>query len=291
MRAWLLFAVVVLISGCQHSTVPDETGSGETDVMKRTGWGTYPFAQAVSFSDVLALHFDEAAVTLHYGSEPLQFGKLWLPETRTPSPPLIIFVHGGCWLSAYDIKHSYAMATALKNAGFAVWSVEYRRSGDPGGGWPGSLDDVVASIRFIHEQKQYTFDQQRVTLAGHSAGGHLAMLAAQQLSGSIDHTIGLAPIIDIEEYARGSNSCQRATAKFMGGMPVQKPSQYVQASLVDAQFEHPVTLFTGDQDSIVPLTGNPLPAADFISVENAGHFDWLHPGTPAFATFIEQVKK
>ncbi len=291
MRVWLLFAAVVLISGCQHSAVPDETGSGETDVMKRTGWGAYPFAQAVSFSDVLALHFDEAAVTLHYGSEPLQFGKLWLPETRTPSTPLIIFVHGGCWLSAYDIKHSYAMATALKNAGFAVWSVEYRRSGDPGGGWPGSLDDVVASIRFIHEQKQYTFDQQRVTLAGHSAGGHLAMLAAQQLSGSIDHTIGLAPIIDIEEYARGSNSCQRATAEFMGGMPVQKPSQYVQASLVDAQFEHPVTLFTGDQDSIVPLTGNPLPAADFISVENAGHFDWLHPGTPAFATFIEQVKK
>ncbi|MBD3584754.1 alpha/beta hydrolase [Salinimonas sp. HHU 13199] len=280
-----------MISGCQLLRSADKTGRENDNEITKTDWGTYPSAQAVSFSEVLALDYDEATATLSYGDDPLQFGKLWLPDDKTAPPPLLIFVHGGCWLSAYDITHSYAMATALKNAGFAVWSVEYRRTGDPGGGWPGSLDDVVKSIDFIHQQKQYTFDRQQITLAGHSAGGHLAMLAVQQLSGPIGHVIGLAPIIDIEKYARGSNSCQRATTEFMRGTPQRRPSQYQQASLVNAQFEKSVTIFTGDKDSIVPLPDNPLPAVSFTSVKNAGHFDWLHPGTPAFAAFMEKLKK
>lgn len=290
MRVGFLLAIAMSVSGCQLTQSPEKAGSVDNEDEIVTDWGTYPSAQAVSFSDVLALRYDKPSATLQYGNEPLQFGKLWLPDGRSTPPPLVIFVHGGCWLSDYDIVHSYALATALKQAGFAVWAVEYRRTGDPGGGWPGSLEDVVRAIDFIYTQAQIKFYPERVTLIGHSAGGHLAMLAVQASDRNIEQTIGLAPIIDIEKYAMGKNSCQRATIDFMGGTPEQRPSQYRSASLAGAQFQQEMTILTGDKDSIVPLPENPLPAVPFISVNNAGHFDWLHPGTPAFAAFIEQLE-
>ncbi|AGH46129.1 alpha/beta hydrolase family protein [Paraglaciecola psychrophila] len=60
--------------------------------------------------------------------------------------PLVILIHGGCWLRAYDIQHTFALNIGLAQAGFNVWSLEYRRSGDIGGGWPSSYDDVKAGI-------------------------------------------------------------------------------------------------------------------------------------------------
>ena len=60
--------------------------------------------------------------------------------------PLVILIHGGCWLNSFDVNHSRPLATALSQAGFAVWSLEYRRTGDPGGGWPGTLEDIQLAL-------------------------------------------------------------------------------------------------------------------------------------------------
>ncbi len=59
----------------------------------------------------------------------------------------MILLHWGCGLSAYDIKHSYALSTGLAQAGFNVWSVEYRRTGESGGGWPVTFDDIKNGIQ------------------------------------------------------------------------------------------------------------------------------------------------
>ena len=48
-----------------------------------------------------------------YGEDSLQFGELILPD-GPGRHPVIILIHGGCWLSAYDIKHSRSLEVPHK---------------------------------------------------------------------------------------------------------------------------------------------------------------------------------
>lgn len=197
-----------------------------------------PTQSNVSYKDVTDLPTDSPAEVISYGPDPLQYGELWLPKvakfenedfhskTKSAQTPLLVFIHGGCWLSEYDIKHTHALSSALAHAGYAVWSVEYRRTGDEGGGWPGSFDDVMSAIEFSTSMARFGVDTSNIVLLGHSAGGHLALLAGAN-SKQIKTVIGLAAITDIEQYAAGDNSCQTATPRFMGGSAQQLPELYI----------------------------------------------------------------
>ena len=66
--------------------------------------------------------------------------------------------------------------TSLRR-GWAVWNIEYRRL-DGGGGWPTTFEDVAAAIDRLAELEDPRLDLERVTILGHSAGGHLALWAA-----------------------------------------------------------------------------------------------------------------
>lgn len=247
----------------------------------------------VSFNSVLALPVKNQDMKLAYGKAALQFGLLSLPVTKVSTkPPLVIFVHGGCWLNAYDIGHSKALSQALTEAGYAVWSLEYRRVGDEGGGWPGSFNDVMQGIHYAQAQfEQYGVDVNRIALMGHSAGGQLALLAGEKLAGDkkaaqIQAVIGLAAITDMASYAKGSNSCQSATAQFIGASPEQALALYQQASPT-AQKAHPHTLLLqGSADQIVPTTQATASGMPYRMVEKAGHFDWIHPQSAAYSQLI-----
>ena len=90
-------------------------------------------ANGVTFEDVEALPRGEPSLILQYGDDPLQFGELWLCEPSSAAKaPLVILIHGGCWLNEFDLTHLHPLATALAESGFAVWSLEYRRVGDDG---------------------------------------------------------------------------------------------------------------------------------------------------------------
>ena len=91
-------------------------------------------ATVMNASDVLALPQPEADHRLSYGQDPLQFGDLRLPEGEGPFP-VVIVIHGGCWLAEYDLGYTSSFADTLTNSGMATWSIEYRRVGDLGGGW------------------------------------------------------------------------------------------------------------------------------------------------------------
>src|SRR5690349_10388927 len=67
-------------------------------------------------------------------------------SARLRPAPLVLFLHGGFWRAAYDRAHTGPLAAALAAAGFAVCVPEFRRSGQPGGGWPGTFDDVAAAV-------------------------------------------------------------------------------------------------------------------------------------------------
>jgi len=246
----------------------------------------------VSYSSVTELGFTRADAKLPYGeaNPDLQYGLLWLPPNPAASAkaPLIVFIHGGCWLNAYDIQHSFPLSSALAQAGYGVWSLEYRRSGDAGGGWPGSLDDVKQGLAFASTLTDYPLDLDRIVVMGHSAGGHLALLAAPG-NRSVDAVIGLAAITDIVAYSRGTNDCQTATIDFMGGAFEALPDAYAAANPASRPADDNTFLFYGDMDGIVPPEQSQLPGAIPVMSHGAGHFDWIHPQTGAFQLLLSTL--
>lgn len=253
-----------------------------------------PEMENVSFSDVAALKNRSPDKVIAYGDSPLQFGELWLPSSATPEypAPLVVFVHGGCWLNAFSIDHSRAFSEHLAASGYAVWSIEYRRTGDEGGGWPGSYEDVLRGINHVNQLSDSRIDKSKIALSGHSAGGHLVLLAASdtELNLQADIVIGLAPIVDLKAYALGDNSCQVATPQFMGGPPNQRMEDYTVANPSERVALYPVISIHGDQDAIVP-TAQSLDHLKTQIVEGAGHFDLIHPHTPAFQALLKALAK
>src|SRR6187401_1983813 len=134
--------------------------------------------QPITFDQVAAMPSPPPDHRIAYGPEPQQFGHLRLPKGPGPHP-VVIFVHGGCYLAEYSIAHAGALEQALADAGYAVWSLEYRRVGDPGGGWPGTFQDLASGADQLTSLAQkYPLDLTRVVAAGHSAGGNSALWLA-----------------------------------------------------------------------------------------------------------------
>lgn len=279
--------------------------------------GAAQMNQQVSFADVLALNVrTPRSVQQHvhqYGPGKQQFGQLWLPDAAGPQP-LVIFIHGGCWLNQYDIAHAAPLASAVMDRGYAVWSIEYRRVGDPGGGWPGTFLDVGAAIDHVRVlAAEFPVDHSRVILAGHSAGGHLALWGAARAGLgpanplyaeaplAVQGVLGLAAIADLELYAGGPSSCERATLELMGGGPEQQAERYAAASPSRLlPWAAPTRLIQGRADSIVPgaQVDALVAAAGAVgqeiavsTVDGAGHFDLIHPDTPAFQRFLADLNE
>lgn len=253
-----------------------------------------PSKSNVSYTDVTRLSFVPPDTIVSYGENSLQRAEVWFANPiYGPRAPVVVLIHGGCWLNAYDIQHTYALSTALKNSGYAVWSLEYRRTGDVGGGWPGTFEDVLAGINFLmsdfSKEISNRLDSEKISLVGHSAGGHLALLAGNHFRAAkeLKSVIGLAAIVDLNQYAQGSNSCESATPRFMGGSTSEIPDLYKDANPA-LKAPHPKTyLLHGELDSIVsPAQSERLPGAIFKTIPKAGHFDMVHPETSSFQALL-----
>ncbi len=245
----------------------------------------------VSYKSVTEYPYREADNTQFYGENPLQWAKYWAAKPNAQQAKgVLIFVHGGCWLNAFDAQHSYPLASALADQGYAVWSIEYRRTGDEGGGWPGSLNDVQAAVDFIVDRSVEGAEHNNFILLGHSAGGHLALLAGQTQP-KINKIFALAGISDIKTYSKGSNSCEKATVQFIGGDMEANPAAYEEATPDWTKLVQRAHLLHGEKDSIVAVDQSVNSPASYTTVAGAGHFDWIHPGSFAFQVLMHTLAK
>ncbi|MCU7553929.1 alpha/beta hydrolase [Alteromonas sp. ASW11-19] len=264
-----IVGLLLVVVGSQFGCVSSESGQG------------------VSYQQVVELPSRSATSIYRYGESPLQVIHHY--AAAQPARTALVFVHGGCWLQAYDISHSKGWMTHLADAGIDVYGIEYRRTGDEGGGWPGTKNDVVAALNWLDSHFKQAGQPDKLVVAGHSAGGHLALLTASKTTLNADKVIGLAAITDITSYAEGTNSCQQAVPAFMGGEPQHRPDAYQQAQPDFNQINTKVTLLQGQADTIVPVGQASVAGVQTELVEGAGHFDWLYPQSPAFSLFYNQV--
>jgi acetyl esterase/lipase len=223
--------------------------------------------------DILSRPVLTADHRIRYGAGPSQFGDLWIPQTHGPSLlPLVVFFHGGWWKSQYDLGYAGYLCAALQKEGIATWSVEYRRVGEAGGGWPGTFQDVANGFDFAETlARSYPLDLSRVITMGHSAGGHLAfwiagrhhvdsqseiyqprprvpLHGAVSLAGAVD----LRLTIDLSGYFTFAHDKQEVYA-LMGGRPQDLPDRYKAGNPGDLlPFHVPQLLIQGKEDDQVP---------------------------------------
>lgn len=100
---------------------------------------------------------------------------LYLPEGAATPTPLIIWIHGGGWVSGDKTLDQNSVQLQFARSGYAVASINYRLSGTAI--FPAQIHDCKAAIRWLRANAaQYNIDPLRVGVWGSSAGGHLAAL-------------------------------------------------------------------------------------------------------------------
>jgi len=235
------------------------------------------------------------AIRLAYGPEPLQFGELYVPGSPGPHPTVIL-IHGGYWRARYKLDLMDGLAEDLAGRGIAAWNIEYRRVGDVGGGWPATLNDVLRATQFIEQiARSYAIDLDRVAVAGHSAGGHLALWAAAQDKTPFCRAISLAGVTDLKrafELHLGAG----ATEQFLGGAPDEVPDRYGATSPIELlPIRAPQLLIHGTSDDVVPIElsdrfGAVSKNCELVRLEGADHFDVIDPRSPYWPVVMARLK-
>ena len=236
--------------------------------------------------DIFTIKPPDADIRVPYGHDENQFADVRVPEGKGPFPA-VFFIHGGYWRAKYDLTYAGHLCQALKQIGIATWNVEYRRVGNRGGGWPGTFEDIrsaYSTMRAFKKSRLAPLDLKRICVAGHSAGGQLA-LALAAFEPTVTHALSLAGVVDLH---RGweLHLSNDAVSEFLGGSPAEVPDHYREASPAQKHITAMQKLVHGTRDDSVPYeisknyaeqkkaAGEKL---ELITLPDTGHFETMDP--------------
>ena len=218
-----------------------------------------------------------AATTIRYGDDPAQFAELTLPVAEPRG--LVVVVHGGFWKPQYGIEYARPLVPSLVTDGWAVWAIEYRRSGAAA-----TLADVSAAIEAVPVVAD------TVVGLGHSAGGHLVTWAAAR--GGLTHVVAQAGVLDLRA-AYDAGLGDGAVEAFLGHAP--GPADDEVDPIRQVPLDVPIWCVHGRDDTVVPPSQSCAyvaaaraagGAAELVEVDG-DHFDVIDPDAEAWRLTLD----
>ena len=265
--------------------------------------------------DLQAIPIQPPDLRVNYGSDSSQHGELRIPPGGGPHP-VVILIHGGCFKAAYATKRDLApMGDALKAQGIATWNIEYRRLGQPGGGWPETYLDVGRGVDYLRTlATEHSLDLGRVVIVGHSAGGHLALWAAarskvptnsplyQSNPLPVRGVIDLAGPVDMTANISGYEALCRDSVitTLLGGRPDQVPERYAQASPAKLlPLGVPQVVVVGEHEDFLPrrvadtyesAAARSGDSVRLIVIPRVGHFEIASPRASTWKQVLSAIQ-
>jgi acetyl esterase/lipase len=228
---------------------------------------------------------------------------LYVPGDTAARVPVLMYIHGGGWVVG-DKEGGLLLALPFLEMGFGIVSVEYRL-GEVSRA-PAAVEDVRCALRWVMgHARRYGLDSTRIVVMGHSAGGHLALMAGMvPLAAGLDRlcpahfgkgedvethvaaVVNYFGITDVADLLDGPHQ-EGYAVEWLGGQPDRaavarrtSPLTYVRPGLP------PIITIHGDQDALVPyeqavrlrdaLTAAGVPN-QLVTITGKGHGDF----TPA----------
>jgi acetyl esterase/lipase len=135
---------------------------------------------------------------------------LFTPKNSDKALPLVVMVHGGCWIDGGRVDYNY-YGVKLAQLGYAAATVDYRVADQAP--YPAAVDDVRNAIQWLKDKANtYNIDPDRIALLGGSAGGHLVEL------------IGYAANTPTELHPTGPGPKLKAIVAFYGWSDLTDPT-------------------------------------------------------------------
>ncbi len=193
---------------------------------------------------------------------------LYSPKDRDPEKlvPGVIFIHGGAWRGgSREMYHYYCVKFA--EHGYVAATISYRLAGVAP--FPAAVEDSKCAVRWLRANaEKYGVDQNRIGVAGGSAGGHLTMMVGyapdtaelEGNGGNSDTSSRVQAIVNI--YGPTDLTTQFARTKeivmdFLGGKTFDEaPELYQLASPIThvTKDDPPTLILHGSIDDTVPIT-------------------------------------
>ncbi len=250
---------------------------------------------ATSKVETIVCNFTDIA----YGSNKSQTFDLNLPVDNRDEIGLVVFLHGGGWVSGNKSSVTKSLSNLASNEDYATASINYRLAGEESVDVYDIISDITAALELIKNMAGgYGMNITKLVLCGHSAGGHLSLLYAYKhsdispipvagvfASASVpdlasdkfytNNTLGdEAYMCSLVSKVCGVNITPENRAHYKGLLEKLSPVSFVTPDTV------PTVLIHGMKDRIAPYSGVALlddtltenrVKHEVISIENAGH--------------------
>jgi acetyl esterase/lipase len=192
------------------------------------------------------------------------------PATRpggAPPGPALVHVHGGAWTQGGRGEAAH-WNREMARRGFQVFDVEYRLA--PTATWIQEVGDVKCALGWIvAHAARYNIDPDRISILGNSAGGNLAMLAANSAGNpalppscdvpavrirSVVNFYGPADLADLYRNTGSPIGVRPAMRTYIGGTPEEFPARYAMLSPIThvTRSAPPTLTLLGTSDRLVP---------------------------------------
>lgn len=240
---------------------------------------------------ILDLAGPEPDRVIRYADGPTGIVDVYEPAAQDAGGGLVVLIHGGFWRAAYDRTHLRVLAAAIAATGSRVALPEYRRIGDDGGGWPGTLDDILEVVVSVPGHLGSHLDD--TVLVGHSAGGHLAMLAAQRAERPPRGVVSLAGVLDLAAAHRDGLS-RGVVAELLAARGPTAEAIADADPMARSVPAGAVRLIHGSDDTEVP----PRYSVDYAArdarvglelLPGIDHYDLIDPRSSAFDSLLRAI--